>query len=150
LEHGRVDGRAPPAVLSLAALECGVATVVAAAPFGGMTALRAKSIQLSELFLRLAGPVCAEFGLGVASPTDPLRRGSQISLTHPTSGYEIVQALSERGVIGDFRAPDVLRFGFTPLYTREVDVWDAVEHLRVVLHDELWRDPRYAERAAVT
>ncbi len=139
-----------PAVLSLAALECGVATVVAAAPFGGMAALRAKSIRLSELFLRLVAPVCDGFGLEVISPADPRLRGSQVSLTHPTRGYEIVQALIDRGVIGDFRAPDVLRFGFTPLYTREVDVWDAVEHLRVVLHDELWRDSRWAERGAVT
>ena len=62
----------------------------------------------------------------------------------------MMQALIARGVIGDFRAPDILRFGFTPLYTRFVDVWDAVDRLRQLLHDGEWREPRFAVRAAVT
>ena len=71
-------------------------------------------------------------------------------MTRPEGAYAIIQALIARGVIGDFRAPDVLRFGFTPLTLRYVDVWDAVEHLRQVLDSGEWRDNRFAERSAVT
>ena len=77
-------------------------------------------------------------------------RGSQVSFTHADGGYAIVQALIARGVIGDFRAPDLLRFGFTPLYTRHVDVWDAVEQLVAVLDSGEWRRPEFNRRAAVT
>ena len=76
-------------------------------------------------------------------------RGSQVSFTH-ADGYPVMQALIARGVIGDFRAPDILRFGFTPLYTRYVDVWDAVDRLVHVLESGEWRDERFAVRAAVT
>jgi kynureninase len=139
-----------PPVLSMAALECGVDTVLAAEQVGGIEAIRAKSIVLTDLFIDLVGERCGGHGLAVASPLAPGDRGSQVSLTHPTHGYEIVQALIARGVIGDFRAPDILRFGFTPLYTRFVDVWDAVDRLTAVLTRGEWRDPRYAVRAAVT
>ena len=77
------------------------------------------------------------------------RRGSQVSFAHP-DGYAIMQALIERGVIGDFRAPDVLRFGLAPLYVRYVDVWDAVAVLRDVMRSEHWRDPRFQQRRGVT
>ena len=80
----------------------------------------------------------------------PTARGSQVSFAHSAEGYAIMQALIARGVIGDFRAPDILRFGFTPLYTRFVDVWDAVERLRQVMTSGEWRDPRFSVRAAVT
>ena len=73
-----------------------------------------------------------------------------MSFAHATAGYEIMQALIARQVIGDFRAPDILRFGFTPLYTRFVDVWDAVDRLRQVLTSGEWQDPRFSVRAAVT
>jgi kynureninase len=133
-----------PPVLSLAALECGVDTVLAA----DMSALRRKSIALTELFIELVELRCA--GLQLASPREASQRGSQVSFAHPSAGYPIMQALIERGVIGDFRAPDILRFGFTPLYVRFVDVWDAVEHLVQVLHSGEWREPRFNQRAAVT
>ena len=139
-----------PAVLSMAALECGVDTVLAADAVGGIETIRAKSIVLTDLFVALVEERCGGHGLGVATPLAPSDRGSQISLTHQSHGYEIVQALVARGVIGDFRAPDILRFGFTPLYTRFVDVWDAVDRLATVLASGEWRDPRYAVRAAVT
>ena len=139
-----------PPVLSLAALECGVDTVLAADTVGGIEAIRAKSIVLTDLFIALVEERCGGHGLGVASPLMPRDRGSQVSLTHASHGYEIVQALMARGVIGDFRAPDILRFGFTPLYTRFVDAWDAVDRLAAVLASGEWRDPRYAVRAAVT
>src|SRR4051812_15777693 len=134
-----------PAVLSLTALECGVDPLHAAHALGGMAALRAKSTALTELFIALVDARCAPLGFACASPRDARLRGSQVSLTHASAdgaahGYAIMQALIARGVIGDFRAgttadahgpalPDILRFGFTPLYLRFVDVYDAVEHL---------------------
>jgi kynureninase len=137
-------------VLSLAALECGVDTVLAAEDSGGLEAIREKSVALTDLFIRLVETRCAAHDLTLVSPRDAGERGSQVSLAHPTHGYEIMQALVARGVIGDFRAPDILRFGFTPLYTRFTDAWDAVDRLRTVLESGEWRDPRFAVRAAVT
>ncbi|MCA3241260.1 MAG: kynureninase [Rubrivivax sp.] len=137
-----------PAVLSLAALECGVDTVLAAEPLGGMAALRRKSLALTRLFAERVQATCP--ALALASPTQDAERGSQVCFNHPELGYPVVQALIARGVIGDFRAPDVLRFGFTPLYLRYVDAWDAAEHLREVLAHEEWRRPEFNQRHAVT
>jgi kynureninase len=139
-----------PPVLSLAALECGVDTVLAAEPLGGVEALRRKSLALTDLFIALVDARCAGHGLSVATPRDGRWRGSQISVVHESGGYAIMQALIARGVIGDFRAPDILRFGVTPLYTRAVDVWDAVDRLIHVLDAGEWRDRRFHVRAAVT
>ena len=139
-----------PPVLSLAALECGVDTVLAAEPLGGMAALRKKSLALTRLFADLVQARCAGHGLRLVSPTDDARRGSQVCLAREEGAYAIVQALIERGVIGDFRAPDVLRFGFTPLYVGHAEVWDAVEHLRQVLDSGIWRDARFQQRQQVT
>jgi kynureninase len=139
-----------PPVLSLAALECGVDTVLAAERYGGLGAVRTKSVVLGTLFITLVQSRCAGYGLQLASPLDPDARGSQVSFAHREGGYAIVQALIARGVIGDFREPDLMRFGFTPLYTRYVDVWDAVDRLLHVLASGEWRDARYSTRAAVT
>jgi kynureninase len=139
-----------PPILSLAALECGVQTVLAAQPLGGMAALRRKSLALTDLFMHLVGERCAGQGLSCITPQTHEQRGSQASFTRKEGGYAIVQALIARGVVGDFRAPDVLRFGFTPLYLRHVDVWDAVEHLRQVLDSREWQQARFAQRGAVT
>jgi kynureninase len=139
-----------PPVLSMAALECGVDSVLAAEPAGGMPAIREKSVALTELFIDLVEERCAGHHLTLASPRAAAERGSQVSFAHPTHGYEIMQALIARGVIGDFRAPDILRFGFTPLYTRFTDAWDAVDRLRAVLDSGEWRDARFSVRAAVT
>jgi kynureninase len=111
--------------------------------------VRAKSVRLSELFIALVERECADLGVRVASPRDPARRGSQVALRHD-EGYPVMQALIHHGVIGDFRAPDLLRFGFTPLYVRYVDVWDAVHRLREVLRTQQWREPRFAVRGTVT
>jgi kynureninase len=135
-----------PAVIAMTALECGVDTVLAA----DMAALRRKSIALTELFIELVEGRCAGHGLTLASPPDPAQRGSQVSFSHPDAGYPIMQALIARGVIGDFRAPDILRFGFTPLYVRYLDVWDAVEQFVQVLESGEWREARFHQRAAVT
>ena len=134
-----------PAVLSLAALETGVET------FDGVDrgAVRAKSVALGTLFRRLVEQACAGFGLRLISPAGPEHCGSQVSYAH-ADGYAIVQALIGRGVIGDFRAPDVLRFGFAPLYVRYADVFDAVAALRDVLATRAWDDPRFRVRALVT
>jgi kynureninase len=139
-----------PPMLSLAALECGVDTVLAAEDLGGMPALRTKSLALTRLFADLVESRCTGHGLAVVSPRDDALRGSQVCLARNDGAYAIVQALIARNVIGDFRAPDVLRFGFTPLYLRFVDVWDAVEHLRDVMVSGEWREARFNQRAAVT
>lgn len=139
-----------PAVISLAALECGVDTVLAAEAHGGIGALRSKSLALTRAFAELVESRCGGHGLTRVSPRDDAQRGSQVCLAHPTQGYAMVQALIARGVVGDFRAPQVLRFGFTPLYLRFVDVWDAVEHLRLMLRHEEWRAARFNQKAAVT
>ncbi|WP_088281603.1 kynureninase [Ideonella sp. A 288] len=146
-----------PPVLSLAALECGVDTFHAAAPMGGMGAIRAKSLALTRLLIALVDARCAGQGLSLVSPRDDARRGSQVCLSRAEGAYAIVQALIARGVVGDFRAgdaaerlPDILRFGVTPLYTRFVDVWDAVEHLRQVLDSAEWQQPTFQQRKAVT
>ena len=139
-----------PPVISLAALECGVDTVREAENLGGIAAIRAKSVALTNLFVTLVEERCSGYDLVLASPREASERGSQVAFAHRTHGYEIMQALIARGVIGDFRAPDILRFGFTPLYTRFVDVWDAVERLHLVLESGEWRDPKFAIRAAVT
>ena len=144
-----------PSVIALAALECGVDTVLAAQDLGGLEALRAKSIALTDLFAQLVEARCSGHGLSVVSPREAGHRGSQVCLARAEGGYAIVQALIARGVIGDFRAgdaqaPDILRFGFTPLYLRHVDAWDAVEHLRQVMQTGEWREARFNQRSAVT
>jgi len=137
-----------PPVLSLAALECGVDSVLAAQPLGGLPALRAKSLALTRLFAAQVQAHCPT--LSLVSPADDARRGSQVCFGHPAIGYPVMQALIARGVIGDFRAPDVLRFGFTPLYLRFVDAFDAAEQLRQVLDSGEWQRPEFNQRQAVT
>ena len=139
-----------PPVIQMAALECGVDTVLAAEPFGSMEALREKSLALTDLFLRLIEERCAGHDLTTITPREAGRRGSQVSLVRSEGAYAIVQALIARGVVADFRAPDVLRFGFTPLYLRFVDVWDAALHLQQVLRSGEWREARFNRKAAVT
>ncbi len=134
-----------PPILSLAALEVGVDLMLQAP----MTELRAKSVGLVEQFLALVARECAGHGFVSLTPADPMRRGSQVSFAHP-EGYAIMQALIERGVIGDFRAPDVMRFGLAPLYLRYVDVWDAVAVLRELMRDGTWRAPGFQTRRSVT
>jgi kynureninase len=143
-------------ILSMTALECGLDTFAAAEPLGGMAALRRKSLALSDLFIALVEERCAGNGLGLATPREHARRGSQVCLTREQGAYALVQALIARGVIGDFRAgdgakhEDILRFGFTPLYTSFADVWNAVEQLRQVLESGEWQRPEFDRKHAVT
>ncbi|MEY3613998.1 MAG: Kynureninase [Pseudomonadota bacterium] len=143
-------------ILSLTALDCGMDTFLAAEPLGGMAALRRKSLALTGLFMQLVRERLHGQGFGIATPDNETLRGSQVSLTRDEGGYAIVQALIARGVIGDFRAgdggqhPDILRFGFTPLYIGYANVWHAVEHLRQVMDSGEWRDARFSRKHAVT
>ena len=145
-----------PPILSMTALDCGLDTVLAAQPLGGMAALRAKSLALTDRFITLVDQRCAGHELGLATPREHSRRGSQVCLTREEGAYAIVQALIARGVIGDFRAgdggrrPDILRFGFAPLYNGFEDAWNAVEQLRQVLESGEWQRPKFNQKNAVT
>jgi kynureninase len=139
-----------PALLSMSALECGLDVFGALDAHGGFHALRQKSLALTDLFIALVEARCGGHGLSLVTPRDASQRGSQVSFAHSDAGYPVMQALIARGVIGDFRAPDILRFGFTPLYTRFVDVWDAASHLQQVLQSGEWKEARFSQRAAVT
>lgn len=146
---GRFACGTPP-IVSLAALDCGVDTLLAAEACGGTTAIRKKSLALTDLFIALIEARCGSQGLSIVTPREHARRGSQVSVVHAGGGYGLMQALIARGVIGDFREPDILRFGFAPLYTRFVDAWDAVDRLVELLDSGEWRDPGLQARAAVT
>lgn len=111
--------------------------------------LREKSVALTDLFIQLVEAKCAGYGLELESPRDGARRGSQVSFMHE-HGYRIMRALIERGVIGDFRAPSTIRFGFTPLYVGYEDVWSAVAVLEDIMRTQAWKDERFGVRTAVT
>ena len=134
-----------PPVLSLLALEAGVDQ------FDGvsMADLAAKGQRLCSLFIDRVEATCGGYGFTLVTPRDPAARGSHVAFVHPEA-YAIMQAMIARGAIGDFRAPDILRCGFAPLYTGFDDVWRAAEILREVMATEAWREPRFQVRAAVT
>ena len=133
-----------PSILALAALDAGIAT------FDGvsMADVQAKARKLLQLFVDEVEARCGD-EVRLASPRDPAQRGSHVVFAHP-QGYAVMQALIARDVIGDFRAPDLMRFGFTPLYTRYVDVVRAAEILAEVLRSREWDQPRFKTRAKVT
>jgi kynureninase len=112
-----------------------------------MAALRQKSLALTELFMARVGALLP--GLDIVTPRLPSSRGSQVGISFD-KGYAVVQAMIERGVIGDFRAPDLMRFGFAPLFVRYQDVWDAAEILASCINAEVWRDPRFDRVLDVT
>ena len=112
--------------------------------------VHAKSQALTDFFIELVEARCAGHGLTLVSPRDAARRSAQVSLSHPTAGYAIISALIADGVIGDFRAPDILRFGFAPLYTRFADVWHAVDRLAAILDGRRWDRPEFHARRTVT
>jgi len=109
--------------------------------------IRARSIELSERFIKGVEAACPD--LTLASPRDPQARGSQVSF-HFENGYAAMQALIADNVIGDFRAPDIMRFGFTPLYLNEADIDGAVEKLTRIINDRLWDKPEFLKKKAVT
>jgi kynureninase len=134
-----------PPVLGLSALEVGVDLLLEA----DMEELRRKSLALGDLFIEKMRPLCDAYGFELVSTQGHGERGSQVAYAHP-HGYQIVQALKEFDVIADFRAPDILRFGLTPLYLRYQDIIDTVERLETVCATRAWDKPQYHERAAVT
>lgn len=134
-----------PGVLGIAALEAALDPLLEAGP----AALEAKGLALTDLFMRLIAERCAGHGLELLGPRDLKQRALHVSYSHP-DGYALVQALIARGVIGDFRAPDVCRFGFAPLTLSYTEVWDAVEHLREVLESRAFDRAEFRARAAVT
>ncbi len=133
-----------PSILALAALDAGLATFEGIA----MRDLAAKSRQLSQLFVDEVEARCGD-EVRLASPRDPAQRGSHVVFAHP-EGYAVMQALIARGVIGDFRAPDLMRFGFAPLYNRFADMVRAAEALGDILSSREWDQPRFRERGRVT
>jgi kynureninase len=130
-------------VASLALVECGLEVFEET----DMQAIRTKSLALTDLFIALVEARCGRHPLGLVTPREHARRGSHVSFTHP-QGYAVMQALIARGVIGDYREPEIMRFGFTPLYTSYCDVWDAVEILRDILDNGSY--DAEAARSAVT
>ncbi|MEP6762394.1 MAG: kynureninase [Sporichthyaceae bacterium] len=134
-----------PPMVSLLTLEAALSA------FDGlsMTDVRAKSLSLTGLFLDLADEVLAPLGFTVVTPRADDERGAQVSLRH-LDAYGVVQALIARGVVGDYREPDVVRLGFAPLYVRHVDVVSAVEQIAAVIAAREQTDPQYAVRLAVT
>jgi kynureninase len=132
-------------MLSLAALEVGVDLMLEAS----IDDIRRKSSAQTSLFAGLVDQEVDRHGFDIVSPRADHLRGSQVCLRHEAA-WPITQALIEDGVIGDFRAPDILRFGFTPLYLSYADVWDAVATLRRIVETGRWRAAKYQHLAAVT
>jgi kynureninase len=133
-----------PSILGLAALEAGLDTFAGIA----MRDVEAKARALSQLFIDELEALCGDV-VQLASPRDPAQRGSHVVFAHP-EGYAVMQALIARGVIGDFRAPDLMRFGFAPLYNRYADMIRAAETVADILQTRDWDQPRFRERAKVT
>ncbi|KAB0622129.1 kynureninase [Castellaniella defragrans] len=132
-------------IVSMSLVACGVDIFLQT----GMEKIRRKSLALTDLFIELVEQECAGQGLALETPLDHAHRGSHVSFRHP-QGYAVVQALIARGVIGDYREPEVMRFGITPLYLRFVDVWEAVQHLKAVLARREWERDEFRERGLVT
>jgi kynureninase len=144
------DGIAPflcgtPPMLSMAALEAAIDLWLRV----DLETVWRKSRALSDLLIRLVDERGTDLGFSVASPRDPRERGSHVAIRH-AQGYRIMRALIDRGVIGDFRPPDLMRLALTPLYTRFVDIWDAVDRLVEVVAGRAYEAPEYAQRLVVT
>lgn len=134
-----------PAVISLSVLDAAVGVIAEA----GIAALREKSMRMTTLLADLVARECAGHGLVLASPAEAGQRGSHLVFGHD-EGYAIVQALKARGVVGDFRAPNLVRLGIAPLYLSYVELWEAVQRLKAVMENGEWREPRFRVRAKVT
>lgn len=132
-------------VVSMALVECGLDIALEA----DMAQVREKSLALTDLFIALVEERCQGHPLTLVTPRDRRLRGSHVSFSHP-QGFAVMQALIARGVIGDYREPNLLRFGITPLYLGFVDVWDAVEILKDILDAGSWDQPAFHQRTAVT
>jgi kynureninase len=134
-----------PSVIAMSALDSALDLLIEA----GMGRIRAKAQAQMDLFAELVEARCADAGLRLMTPREHAGRGSHLSYGHP-QGYALTQALRERRVVPDFRTPDIIRFGFTPLTLTYVDIWDAVDRLADIWQTGTWRDPRHSVKAAVT
>jgi len=132
-------------IISLALVECGLDVALQA----GMEQIRQKSLALTDLFIELVNEKCAHHNLELITPLEHKYRGSHVSLAHQ-DGYAIIQALIAHNVVGDYREPFVLRFGFTPLYFGYEDVFNAVNTLQNILDNKIWDNPKFKQRLAVT
>ena len=133
-----------PPVLSMVCLDAALDVMLEA----DMDELRRKSLALSDAFIALVEQECTDLGFESLAPPSA-QRGSQVSLTHQHA-YPVMQALIAHGVIGDFRTPSIMRFGFAPLYIRHVDIWDAVAILKEIMQTRAWDKPEYHKRGKVT
>ena len=132
-------------ITSLAMVECGLDIFAQT----DMLSLRRKSLALTDLFIQLVEERCAAHDLTLITPREHAKRGSHVSFEHP-QGYAVIQALIARGVIGDYREPRIMRFGFTPLYTSFTEVFDAVQILGEILDQETWAQAQFQVRHSVT
>ncbi|MBR78623.1 MAG: kynureninase, partial [Woeseiaceae bacterium] len=124
-----------PPLLGLIALECGVDLILKAK----VSRLRKKAVKLSNLFIELMESMCSEFDFKLASPFDENRRAGHVSFMHH-SGFAVSRALASKGIVGDFRAPNIVRFGIAPMYTRFQDIYDAVNIIRETMQSDLWKN----------
>ena len=134
-----------PPIIAYKAIESGLAVFEQVS----MNVVREKSIKLSEMFIQLMQQECIKFGFELFSPRNAEQRGSQVSFTHG-NGFSIMQTLISHSVVGDFRQPNILRFGFSPLYMRFKDVWDAVICLREIMQTKEWQSEQFNKRGYVT
>ncbi|MEM7196016.1 MAG: kynureninase [Pseudomonadota bacterium] len=132
-------------VLSMQAVHAGIGTYCGV----DMDQVREKSIALGEMFVNLMGQECQQFDWTLASPDNSRLRGSQVSF-RCKHGYAMIQALIDRGVVGDYREPGIMRFGFSPLYVRYVDIWEAVQAIRACFQEKVWLQEEYLRRKTVT
>ncbi len=132
-------------ILSMSVLECGLEIMNRA----DIIKIRKKSVLLCDYFIELVEKYCGDFGFSLATPRQGEERGSQVSFTHK-NGYAVMQALIADKVVGDFRAPDIVRFGFAPLYIGYVDIWDGVMALKNIMENELWKKADYSRGSGVT
>ncbi|MDQ8937210.1 kynureninase [Acinetobacter rudis] len=132
-------------IVSMRLIECGLDIFLAT----DMQSIREKSLKMTDLFMQLMQQECSAFNFNLITPEQHHYRGSHVSYRHE-HGYAIIQALIARGVIGDYREPEVLRFGITPLYLKFVDIWDAVQHLKEVMMHSEWNNKKYQVRGTVT
>lgn len=132
-------------ITSLAMVECGLDIFAQT----DMASLRRKSLALTDLFIELVEQRCADHDLTLITPREHAQRGSHVSFEH-AEGYAVIQALIARGVIGDYREPRIMRFGFTPLYTSFTEVWDAVQVLGEILDEKTWSQGQFQVRQSVT
>ncbi len=134
-----------PGILGMAALECGV-DLFAQTTIGD---LRKKAIQLSRLFIELMAQECREYGFELASPNEDTKRAGHVAFRH-IEGHGIYQAIKKEGIISDFRTPDILRFGITPMYLRFQDIYKVVQLIKQVMETKAWDRAEYKIRAAIT